>query len=202
MLTAAIRNDQPCEKDKLWLQALRKPFFHEHAAGCAAAVVCSWACAFAGPLCYVQARVKQNETLKDVYTIFRPRCARARRLATLSHFLRPSAHSRLRRRPAKGFHVALPPQGPKVGFAAEPKARRAPLCFLRPKHRGRRGFQQPKANNELNLLLLGLQKAGPLRLPSGKPLAGDGAPYILARGWMVHPFLFIFPLRGLPGARP
>ena len=41
-----------------------------------------------------------------------------------------------------------------------------------------------------------------LRLPSGKPLAGDGAPYILARGWMVHPFLFIFPLRGLPGARP
>ena len=41
-----------------------------------------------------------------------------------------------------------------------------------------------------------------LRLPSGKPLAGDGAPYILARGWMVHPFLFIFPLRGLPRARP
>ena len=33
------------------------------------------------------------------------------------------------------------------------------------------------------------------------PCRGRGSLYI-ARGWMVHPFLFIFPLRGLPGARP
>ena len=58
------------------------------------------------------------------------------------------------------------------------------------------GLESPKA---FRLYSLNLPS---LRLPSGKPLAGDGAPYILARGWMVHPFLFIFPLRGLPGARP
>ena len=33
------------------------------------------------------------------------------------------------------------------------------------------------------------------------PCRGRGSLYI-ARGWMVRPFLFIFPLRGLPGARP
>ena len=60
----------------------------------------------------------------------------------------------------------------------------------------RRSLESPKA---FRLYSLNLPS---LRLPSGKPLAGDGAPYILARGWMVHPFLFIFPLRGLPGARP
>ena len=31
------------------------------------------------------------------------------------------------------------------------------------------------------------------------PCRGRGSLYI-ARGWMVHPFLFIFPLRGLPGS--
>lgn len=75
MLTAATQNDQLFAKDKLWLQALRKLFFHKHAAGCAAAaVVYSWVCTassppllcttFAGPLCYVQARILKKRKLE------------------------------------------------------------------------------------------------------------------------------------------
>ena len=89
--------------------------------------------------------------------------------------------------PLRGLPGARPQEDPqKEKTQSRPKADQSTQSSL----------ESPKA---FRLYSLNLPS---LRLPSGKPLAGDGAPYILARGWMVHPFLFIFPLRGLPGARP
>ena len=91
--------------------------------------------------------------------------------------------------PLRGFYACPGPGPKKTSKEADPKQTQSRP--INPKQPGiTQGF--PALFSQLAFFKASFWET---------PCRGRGSLYI-ARGWMVHPFLFIFPLRGLPGARP